>query len=237
MNREPSPANGDQPAQSDLPAQPDLERPGAQLFAGPAGAMEVLIDRPGSPPRGLVLIGHPQPLLGGTARHKVPHFLARSLAEDGWLVVRPNFRGAGRSAGSHDHGLGEADDMLALHDTLVGQRPALRLALVGFSFGAYVMARLARALADRGQPADRVCLAGMPSGEVESGRQFDTPTDLPNALIVHGEQDDWVSLQSVLDWARPQAQPVVVVPGADHFFSGQLPVLRDLMLRHLDQLA
>ncbi len=216
------------------PSLPDLDRNGAQQITGPAGPMELYVDKPAGEARGLVLIGHPQPLLGGTARHKVPHFLARALAEAGWLVVRPNFRGAGRSAGTHDHGIGEADDMVALHDTLVGLRPTLPLALVGFSFGAYVMARLARALADRGQPATRLCLAGMPSGEVESGRRFDTPTDLPDALIVHGEQDDWVTLQSVFDWARPQAQPVVVVPGADHFFSGQLPLLRDLMLRHLN---
>ena len=212
---------------------PDLEHAGAQLAIGPAGPMELIVDLPRGAPRGLALVGHPQPLLGGSARHKVPHYLARSLAEAGWLVVRPNFRGAGRSGGSHDHGIGEADDVLALHDALVAQRPDLCRALVGFSFGAFVMARVARALSDRGTPADRVCLAGMPSGEVESKRHFDTPTHLPNALVVHGERDDWVTLASVLDWARPQVQPVVVVPGADHFFTGQLPVLRDLVLAHL----
>ena len=212
---------------------PALDRAGPQMLTGPVGAVEILIDCPPAAPRGIVLVGHPQPLMGGNAKHKLPHYLARSLAGAGWLAIRPNFRGAGRSAGEHDHGDGETDDTVALVERIRSLRPDLPLALVGFSFGAFVMARVARALSDRGTPAERVCLAGMPSGEVESKRHFDTPTHLPNALIVHGERDNWVTLTSILDWARPQAQPVVVVPGADHFFTGLLPVLRDLVLAHL----
>lgn len=211
----------------------DLDQDGSQLISAAAGHLEVIVDLPAGPARGLAIVGHPQPLLGGTARHKLPHFLARALRDAGWIALRPNFRGAGRSSGEHDGGRGEAADVLALHDTATALRPDLGVALVGFSFGAFVLARVARALADRGTPAWRLVLAGMPSGEVESKRQFDPPTDLPAALIVHGEQDDWVPLVNVLDWARPQGQPVVVVPGAGHFFAGHLPTLRDLMLAHL----
>jgi len=52
-------------------------------------------------------------------------------------------------------------------------------------------------------------------------------------MVIHGEQDERVAVASVFDWARPQMQPVVVVPGADHFFSGRLPVLRSLVMAHL----
>ena len=52
-------------------------------------------------------------------------------------------------------------------------------------------------------------------------------------LVVHGEQDDTVSLASVMDWARPQSLPVTVVPGGGHFFHGQLPLLKSLVVRHL----
>ena len=52
-------------------------------------------------------------------------------------------------------------------------------------------------------------------------------------LVVHGEADDTVSLASVMDWARPQSLPVLVVPGGGHFFHGQLPLLRSLVARHL----
>ena len=60
------------------------------------------------------------------------------------------------------------------------------------------------------------------------------PPDLhPHTLVVHGEQDDTVPLASVMDWARPQSLPVTVVPGGEHFFHGQLPLLKALVARHV----
>jgi alpha/beta superfamily hydrolase len=55
----------------------------------------------------------------------------------------------------------------------------------------------------------------------------------PRTLVVHGETDDVVPLASVLDWARPQSLPVTVVPGVGHFFHGQLPLLKNIVLHHL----
>lgn len=211
----------------------DLRESGSRLVDGPVGPMEVIFDLPKGRACGVAIIAHPQPLLGGHATHKVPQVLARGLCEAGWLVARPNFRGVGRSAGTHDAGLGETDDVLSLCQLLGEAYADLHLALVGFSFGAFVQARVARALADRGMPPWRVCLAGMPSGEVDGQRRYDTPDGIPHALVVHGERDERVPLKAVLDWARPQAQPVVVVPGADHFFTGRLHVLRSLVLSHL----
>ncbi|WP_326543436.1 alpha/beta hydrolase [Pseudorhodoferax sp.] len=207
---------------------------GSQLLDGPAGALEVVFDLPATAPVGIAVVTHPQPLLGGHAQHKVPQLLARALCEAGWLVARPNFRGVGRSAGTHDAGQGETEDVLALCQALRVACPGLRLALLGFSFGAFVQARVARALMDTGQPAWRVGLAGMPFGTVESGRRYDTPDGIADALVVQGERDTVVPLSLVFDWARPSLQPVVVVPGADHFFTGKLPVLRRLMLQHLN---
>ncbi|EWM46146.1 hydrolase of the alpha/beta superfamily [Bordetella holmesii 35009] len=105
------------------------------LYAGPAGDIDILIDAPVQTPRGIALITHPQPLLGGSPRHKIPHRLAHALRDDGWLAVRPAFRGVGRSAGQYDHGDGESEDMLALVHALRDASPTLPLALVGFSFG------------------------------------------------------------------------------------------------------
>ena len=206
---------------------------GAQLLDGPAGTMEVLFDLPKAPAVGVAIVAHPQPLLGGSATHKVPQLLARALCDAGWRVARPNFRGVGRSAGAHDRGDGETEDLLALCALLREAFPAQHLALVGFSFGAYVQARVASRLAELGDPAWRVALAGMPFGDIVGARHYDTPRDVAGALIVHGEHDERVPLQAVFDWARPTSHPVVVVPGADHFFSGRLPVLRTLVLSHL----
>ncbi|NML15772.1 alpha/beta hydrolase [Azohydromonas caseinilytica] len=195
--------------------------------------MEVFVDPPPDAPRGVAIVAHPQPLLGGSAQHKIPQLLGRALRDDGWLSLRPNFRGVGASQGAHDHGFGEAEDLLALAGRLRAEHEGLPLALVGFSFGAFVQARVARRLADAGRPAARVVLAGMPAGEVRSGRRFETPAAVDEALVIHGELDETVPLANVLDWARPQVKPVLVVPGADHFFTGKLPLLRSLTVSHL----
>jgi alpha/beta superfamily hydrolase len=205
---------------------------GPTLLDGPAGAIEVIFDLPKAESVGVAVVAHPQPLLGGHAGHKVPQVLARGLSDAGWLVARPNFRGVGRSAGAHDEGQGETDDLLALAAQLRSACPGLPLLLAGFSFGAFVQARVARTLADQGAPAWRTCLAGMPNGPVDGGRRYDPPDGLPEALVVHGEHDERVPLQAILDWARPKSQAVVVVPGADHFFTGRLPLLRALLLAH-----
>lgn len=198
-----------------------------------SGHMELLVD-PAQPNRiGLAVVLHPQPLMGGSARHKVPDYLAKGLAAQGWTALRPNFRGVGNSTGRHDEGRGECDDVLALVEVLRRHHPNDRLALLGFSFGAYVAACVAKVLGETGQSPWRTCLAGMPYGEVAAGRRYDTPMHLPNTLVVHGEQDDQVPLAAVMDWARPAAQSVVVLPGADHFFTGRLPTLREWVLRHL----
>lgn len=209
---------------------------GHQLIDGPAGTIELLIDTPARAPRGLAVVTHPQPLLGGHARHKVPEILAKALCEEGWLVARPNFRGTGRSAGTHDHGVGETDDVLACCEWLRTLHAGLPLVLVGFSFGAHVQARVSRELSVQGRAAAAVCLLGLPHGDA-GGRRYDTPQGLHQALVVHGEHDERVPLAAVLDWARPHVQPVVVVPGADHFFTGRLPLLRRLVTEHVSRIA
>lgn len=211
-----------------------IEQSGPYIFNGPVGQLEVLVDVPSGDACGLAVIAHPQPLQGGSAHHKIPHFLARALVEKGWLVVRPNFRGVGSSAGSHDRGDGETQDLLSLYIQLRKARPELRTALLGFSFGAFVQARVAKALMDSAEETPwRICLIGMPAGEVMGGRNYETPTDIPGALVIHGEHDERVPLSSVLNWARLKSHPVVVVPGAGHFFAGRLPILRELVVAHL----
>jgi uncharacterized protein len=195
--------------------------------------MEVLMDMPASAPNGVAVVAHPQPLQRGSAHHKIPHFLARGLVERGWLAVRPNFRGVGASEGAHDHGAGETEDVVVLVARLREAHPHLPLALLGFSFGAFVQSRVAHRLTVDGNPACAVVLAGMPAGRVEGGRHYAPEGPSPHTLVVHGERDERVPLHAVFDWARAHAQPVVVVPGADHFFTGRLPVLRSLALSHV----
>ena len=191
--------------------------------AGPVGELACALDAPVDEvaPRGLAVVCHPHPLHGGTMNNKVVQTLARAFVQRGWRSVRFDFRGVGVSAGHWDGGVGEIDDALAVVRAF--RAPGQPLALAGFSFGAYVASQVAARLADQ-TPAERVILVG-------PAVQSFAVAALPLAsLVVHGEVDEVVPLSAVLDWARPQVQPVVVVPATGHFFHGQLALLKSLVL-------
>ena len=196
-------------------------------LAGPAGRIQAQRDRPEGESAGIAVIAHPHPLFGGTMDNKVVQTLARAFVQSGWTAVRFNFRGVGQSEGSHDNGQGEVDDMLAVVTGAAHDGP---LALAGFSFGAYVTARTVDALW-KTRDLRRVVLVGTAASRFEVPP---VPADVHDrTLVVHGEHDDTVPLAAVMDWARPQTLPVTVVPGGGHFFHGQLPLLKNLVLRHL----
>ncbi len=203
------------------------------LIDGPAGAIDVALDRPAGAPRGLAVVAHPHPLYGGTRDNKVAQTLTRALLALGHVVWRPNFRGVGATAGEHDEGRGETDDLLAvvhyarthaLRDGLENA-DALPLVLAGFSFGTDVQIRVAARLREEGRPAQRLVLVG--TAATDRYTLGDVPDD---TLVVHGELDDVVPLQGVLDWARTQALPVVVIPGAEHFFHRRLTLLKRIVV-------
>ncbi len=194
---------------------------------GPTGMLELAIDRLAEAPIGTAVLCHPHPLHGGTMTNKVVQTLARACVLAGWNAVRFNFRGVGGSEGVYDEGRGELSDLLSVIDA---QAPEGPLCLAGFSFGAFVTSHAAAQLHPR-RDIQRLVLVGTAASRFEVAP---VPTDLHlRSLVIHGEQDDTVPLTSVMDWARPQSLPVLVVPGGGHFFHGQLPLLRELVLRHL----
>lgn len=188
--------------------------------AGPAGAIECAIDGPpGAAAHAVIVLCHPHPQHGGTMDNKVVQTLARAFVQLGYTSVRFNFRGIGASQGAWDEGRGEIDDALAVIQA--HRDPALPLALGGFSFGAYVASQAAARLAPAAQ---RLVLVG------PAVKNFAVAPVPPDTLVVHGENDDVVALHDVFDWARPQALPVTVLPGAGHFFHGQLSVLKQIVV-------
>ncbi|MDO8718711.1 MAG: alpha/beta fold hydrolase [Polaromonas sp.] len=200
-------------------------------FQGPAGLLELATDAPAGVPHGVAVIAHPHPLFGGTMDNKVVQTLARAFVQSGWTAVRFNFRGVGGSAGSHDEGRGELADLLAVVQQVAppgAEQGAL--ALAGFSFGAFVTTH-AFAQLFPARSIEKLVLVGTsvsraPAAPIDPAAHLRT-------LVLHGEQDDTVLMSAVLDWARPQSLPVTVVPGVGHFFHGQLPLLKNLVLRHL----
>jgi len=184
------------------------------FVAGPAGRIECAVDSPESSPRGYAVIAHPHPQFGGTLDNKVVQTLARAFIELGYEAWRPNFRGVGQSEGHYDAGRGEVEDLAAV----VAQINDKRIVLAGFSFGAAMQAKLAARVQH-----ERLVLVGT------AVINFDVPPVPRGSLVIHGEQDTTVPLAAVLDWARPQDLPLVVVPGAEHFFHRRLHILRDVV--------
>ena len=200
------------------------------MIEGPAGPIEVIVDNPDAP-RGIALVCHPHPLFGGTNTNKVTQTLARTLARLGYVALRPNFRGVGESAGKHDDGRGESADMLVVLAAAKRRFGDLPVALAGFSFGADVQTRVAQALAEAGHPAQRLVLVGTAAGHVEGARQYATQAVASDTIVIHGSEDKTVPLTNVLAWAEPLELPVVVIPGADHFFHRRLHIIRDIVTR------
>lgn len=196
-----------------------------EFVAGPAGRIECAVDVPQGAPRGVALVAHPHPLHGGSLDNKVAHTLARALVELGYVALRPNFRGVGASEGRYDEGRGEVADLAAVLAQARNEHGDAPAVLAGFSFGAAMQAKLAQHLRDEGRPPARMVLVGI------AVNHFDAPAVPADTLLIHGERDETVPLGAVLDWARRHDLPVIVVPGADHFFHRRLQTLRGIV-RH-----
>lgn len=187
---------------------------------GPAGELEVVIHTPDTPPRAIAVVAHPLPTMGGTMENKIVTTLAKSFAGLGFVALRFNFRGVGASSGKFDHGNGEVEDAIAVARYALREYGELPLILSGFSFGGYIQARVAQQL-----PSHQLVLVA------PAVTRYVMPHVPHNTLLVHGELDEIISLQNVLEWARPQNLAILVVPGAGHFFHGRLDQLKEVV-RH-----
>ena len=197
------------------------------LIDGPIGKIELAIDEPKSNQalRGLCLVAHPHPLFGGTLDNKVAQTLARTFTELGYVALRPNFRGVGQTAGQHNEGPGEQDDLIAVLEWAQQQAPwaELPLVLAGFSFGTFVQSHVAKRLQAQGSPPVRLVFVGTAT------TNWEVAPVPENTLLIHGDQDETIPLKSMLEWATPQEIPVIVIPGADHFFHRKLHLIRRII--------
>ncbi|HTH62378.1 MAG TPA: alpha/beta hydrolase [Paraburkholderia sp.] len=198
------------------------------LIDGPVGKIECAHDRPdaGTPVRGVALVAHPHPLFGGSMDNKVAQTLARTFVQLGYVTYRSNFRGVGATEGTHDEGIGEQDDLLALIDHLRAQpeHASAPLALAGFSFGTFVLSHVAKRYADAGGAIERMVFVGT------AASRWEVAPVPESTLVIHGELDDTVPILSVFEWARPQELPVVVIPGAEHFLHRKLHILKRIIV-------
>ena len=196
------------------------------LIDGPAGKLEAMIEAPESgQPDSVALVCHPHPLYGGTMHNKVVHRLARGLRRNGAAVLRFNFRGVGRSQGSHDHGAGEIEDARAGLAWLRARYPELSYTLAGFSFGSRVVLRLGCEL----MSAAKVVAAGFPTRAGSLDSLFDCRTPKIFIQSTHDQYGPRPELEML--FARlPEPKRLLWVDAADHFFSGALDAFEEAVV-------
>lgn len=205
------------------------------ILRGSAGRLEAILWRPPDPLKVSLaaVLCHPHPLYQGTMHNKVVYQTAKALDSLGIPVLRFNFRGVGASEGSYDHGRGEEDDVRAALDYLAAEFPGVPLLASGFSFGAWVGLRVG---CQDGRVAELIGL-GLPIDDRKLPFDYLRTCAKPK-LLLQGENDQYAvkpGFESFAASFHPEASAatrVVFIPG-DHFFSGHLNEMADVLRRWL----
>ena len=193
-------------------------------IAGPAGTLEGVINlKPGAATRAVAVLAHPLPTAGGTMHTKAVYHAAKALARIDCPVLRFNFRGVGRSAGSFSGGHGEQDDFRAALEFMIARYPDVTpIWAGGMSFGSWIAMTVGAehprvtALIGIAPPVNKYNY----SPSVAAGK----PT-----FIIHGERDEVIPLKEVRKFygALPEPKELVVIDGADHLFDGRVSEVGD----------
>lgn len=195
---------------------------------GPAGPLEALVDAAASGPRAAAIFAHPHPQYGGTMHTKVVFRAAKALARVGVEVLRFNFRGAGRSAGSFDGGAGEIADFRAALDFMAARHPGLPLWAAGMSFGSWIAL-------ETGATDPRVTTLVGIAPPVDRYEFVNLAGSTKPKFLVHGEADELVPLKAVWSFygRLPEPKELVVIDAANHLFDGRVmevaEVIEDLL--------
>ncbi len=193
-------------------------------WEGPVGRLEGELWTPEEEPRGLCVVAHPHPLHGGNMHSNVVYRVARGMRSAGIAALRFNFRGVGTSAGVHDDGTGEVEDMRSACDWLQGEHPGLPLWGSGFSFGA----RTALLAARDDERIERALFVALPvqAFECPGLDELTIPT-----LVLQAENDDFGNHTAVRERFPnlPRGVRTACVRGTDHFFEGRLDALEELV--------
>jgi uncharacterized protein len=191
---------------------------------GPAGALEALLDLPAGTPRVSVVFAHPLPIKGGTMHTKVVFQSAKALSRIGCAVLRFNFRGVGRSAGTWDNGRGEMDDYRAAVDYLSERYPDLEMWAAGFSFGSYIAMT-------SGADDDRICTLIGIAPPVNRYEFASVKLSTKPKFVIHGESDELIPLKAVREFYAQLQEPkeFVEIDRANHLFDGQASEVGDAL--------
>ena len=199
---------------------------------GPEGTLEAVLEGETENPAMITIVCHSHPQFGGTMDNKVVTTLIRAARDAGAAALRFNFRGVGESQGAYSDGIGEVEDLIAVHRWLSKKYPGAPLWLAGFSFGSFVAARGAEVLAANGEAPAALFLVAPPVHHYgfETIEKVGCPV-----TVVQGEDDEVVPADKVFRWAESTAlaPDLIRFPDSGHFFHGQLVNLREVAASRL----
>lgn len=193
-------------------------------ISGPAGVLEGLINaQTDTGPRAVAVLAHPLPTRGGTMHTKALFHAAKALARIDVPVLRFNFRGVGRSAGSFSDGPGEQEDFRAALAFMTARYPDVkRIWCGGMSFGSWVAMTVGAA------DANATALIGIACPVNKYDYAAVVSADKP-IFLVHGEHDELIPIKEVRKFYAllPEPKELVVIDGADHLFDGKVSEVGD----------
>ncbi len=211
------------------------------LIPAPAGVLEVDAlwqqdDPNDSSTDTVALLCHPNPLYDGTMNNKVVTTMYRFARDQGMHVVRFNFRGVGQSTGEHDYADGEVIDAMTVLQWIAEQTSARKLWLGGFSFGGYVIARVAEQVQVFphvwGLSDFEITRLALIAPSVENNDTSDLSLPVDRTFEIYGNEDTVIEPTNMQAFAERFGLSVSVVDGAGHFFHGRLTELKQLLEQH-----
>jgi alpha/beta superfamily hydrolase len=190
------------------------------FIKGPVGLLDCLVIEPSELNyKAIALIFHPDPKGGGNYTNKIVQIIAKTLVQEGYLCVCPNLRGVGDSEGIHDMGIGEIDDAKAIYEHYKNEYPNLSFIYAGFSFGTSIASQLSTFYKPK-----HLFLVGP-----AITRYKVSIVDKTITTVIHGELDEIVDIDSVLEWSRDNDLPIIWCPKVGHFFHGKLNMIQDIL--------
>jgi len=217
------------PVRSRMQASPSRLR--SVELAGPAGRLEAVLNEGCPDARFAALVCHPHPLGGGTLHNKVVYHAMKVLNDPAWgfalPVLRFNFRGTGLSQGKHD-GKAESGDVMAAMEWLENEYK-LPLVVCGFSFGAAMALKACCGNESVGSDVRALVALGLPTEAL--GRHYSyaflADCKIPK-LFLSGDQDQFAPAEQLAEVVTSAGEPktLLLVAGADHFFTGELEPMR-----------
>jgi alpha/beta superfamily hydrolase len=198
------------------------------VIQGPSGSLQALLHMAKTESTDFLIICHPHPQFSGTMDNKVVTTVAKTYLDLGINVIRFNYRGVGESQGEYGEVEGEVEDALAVLAWLKANHSVSRVFLAGFSFGAYIAAKVAFTIsADVNSKVNVPHLLLIAPSVENSPFDLATPLAAPCSVLM-GKQDDVVPFAAVEAWVLSQipALEFIVMPDATHFFHGQLVAIK-----------